>query len=509
MKGIFHSAAFFALGGLVPAPLAQVTVRRHDTHELATLYADASGAAWTNGHPFFADEEGRFTFGADGLAGGYDVTVEKNGLSVTLESVPIGELQYYDISSFPNLDDPQLAAIAALTPSADKGIFFTGLTSASLFTLTAFARSILDDADQATARTTLGLGSGDTPTFAQVAVAGDPTTPLQVATKQYVDNTAAGFDVKPGVRLATTANDSLSGLAARDGVTPVAGDRVLVKAQTTPSQNGIYVAAAGAWTRATDMDSWAEVAGAFCFVEEGTANADTGWVCTANDTGTLGTTAITWSQFSGVGAYQALNANLTAIAGLSGVADRGIYFTGAGAVALFTLTSFARTLLDDADAATMRGTLAIVTSTAASALGPTASAGASSQAARVDHVHQYPLEAICIACSDEATALVTGTGKVTFRMPYAFTLTAVRASLTVAQTSGSIFTVDINEAGVSVLSTKLTIDNAEKTSVTAAAQPVISDSALADDAEITVDVDQVGDGTAKGLKIYLIGRKAA
>lgn len=116
-------------------------------------------------------------------------------------------------------------------------------------------------------------------------------------------------------------------------------------------------------------------------------------------------------------------------------------------------------------------------------------------------------ESIIIACSDETTALTTGAGKVTFRMPYAFTLTAVRASLTTAQTSGSIFTVDINEAGASILSTKLTIDNGEKTSTTAAAAPVISDASLADDAEITIDIDQVGDGTAKGLKVVLIGSR--
>jgi hypothetical protein len=116
--------------------------------------------------------------------------------------------------------------------------------------------------------------------------------------------------------------------------------------------------------------------------------------------------------------------------------------------------------------------------------------------------------AIPIACSDESTALAVGTGKVTFRMPYAFTVSAVRASLTTAQTSGAIFTVDVNEAGVSILSTKLTIDNGEKTSTTAATAAVISDSALADDAEITIDIDQVGDGTAAGLKVYLIGTPA-
>jgi hypothetical protein len=118
-----------------------------------------------------------------------------------------------------------------------------------------------------------------------------------------------------------------------------------------------------------------------------------------------------------------------------------------------------------------------------------------------------PFELV-VACSDEGTALSTGTAKITFRMPRAVTLTAVRASLTTAQTSGSIFTVDINEGGTTILSTKITIDNTEKTSTTAATPPVISDTALADDAEMTIDIDQIGDGTAKGLKVMLIGTYA-
>jgi hypothetical protein len=115
---------------------------------------------------------------------------------------------------------------------------------------------------------------------------------------------------------------------------------------------------------------------------------------------------------------------------------------------------------------------------------------------------------LVVAASDEVTALTTGLAKVTFRMPKAVTLTSVRASLTTAQASGSIFTVDINEGGTSILSTKLTIDNTEKTSTTAATPPVISDTSLADDAEMTIDIDQIGNGTATGLKVYLIGNYA-
>lgn len=113
-----------------------------------------------------------------------------------------------------------------------------------------------------------------------------------------------------------------------------------------------------------------------------------------------------------------------------------------------------------------------------------------------------------VAASDETTALTTGTSKITFRMPRAITLTAVRASLVTAQASGSIFTVDINQGGTTVLSTLLTIDNTEKTSVTAATPAVIGTSALTDDAEISIDIDQVGDGSAKGLKVTLYGTRA-
>jgi hypothetical protein len=117
----------------------------------------------------------------------------------------------------------------------------------------------------------------------------------------------------------------------------------------------------------------------------------------------------------------------------------------------------------------------------------------------------FPLQCIAVAISDEVTNLTTGTAKATIHMPYAFTLVDVKAGVTVAQTAGSILTFDINEAGVSVLSTKLTIDNSEKTSGTAATPPVIFDASLANNAEVTFDIDQVGTALAKGAKIYLIG----
>lgn len=117
-------------------------------------------------------------------------------------------------------------------------------------------------------------------------------------------------------------------------------------------------------------------------------------------------------------------------------------------------------------------------------------------------------QALIISCSAEGTALTAGNSKVKFRIPYAYTIVSVRASLTTAQTSGAIFTVDINDSGTTILSTKITIDNTETTSTTAATQPVLSDTSLADNAEISVDIDAIGDGTATGLKVYLIGYRS-
>lgn len=113
---------------------------------------------------------------------------------------------------------------------------------------------------------------------------------------------------------------------------------------------------------------------------------------------------------------------------------------------------------------------------------------------------------ICIAVSDETTDITTGSAKVTFRMPHAMTLTEVRASLSTASSSGNP-AIDVNEGGVSIFSTTLTVDSGEKTSTTATTPAVISDPSLADDAEITIDIDTAGTG-AKGLKIYLIGTRA-
>jgi hypothetical protein len=151
-----------------------------------------------------------------------------------------------------------------------------------------------------------------TPT-APTAAAGTNTT--QLATTAFVtaavDAARSGLDVKQSVRAATTANITLSGTQTIDGVALAVNDRVLVKDQTTGSQNGIYVVASGAWSRSTDADTNAKVtAGLFTFVEEGTVNADSGWILTTDGTITLGTTSLVFAQFSGAG-------QITAGAGLT------------------------------------------------------------------------------------------------------------------------------------------------------------------------------------------------
>jgi hypothetical protein len=325
----------------------------------------------------------------------------------------------------------------------------------------------------------------------------DPIAAQDAATKAYVDAARSGLDAKESVRAATNSYVTLSGPRTIDGVAVVAGDRVLVKNQITATENGIYVAAEGAWTRATDSDTNAKVtSGMFTFVTEGTANDNSGWVLATNDPITLGTTALSFVQFSGAGSIeagdgltkagntinvvagtglattadsvgltgqslalhnlstnglfartgagtvaarsvagttnrvtvsngdgvsanptvdiastyvgqssittlgtivtgvwngttialanggtgattaanartnlglvigtnvQAYNSNLAALAGLSGVADRLPYFTGAGTMAIATFSAFGRSLVDDADASTARATLGLGT----------------------------------------------------------------------------------------------------------------------------------------------------
>ena len=158
--------------------------------------------------------------------------------------------------------------------------------------------------------TTIGAITPSTGVFTNIStntgqISAAPVSATDIVNKSYVDAIAQGLNPKQAVKCATTANITLSGLQTIDTYSVQVGDRVLVKNQTTSSQNGIYVAASGAWTRSTDMDVWSEVPGAYTVVSFGSANANTAWVCTASDTGTIGVTAMPWVQFSGVSTYYA------------------------------------------------------------------------------------------------------------------------------------------------------------------------------------------------------------
>ena len=151
-----------------------------------------------------------------------------------------------------------------------------------------------------------GTGTIDV-SSARITSLATPTGSTDAATKAYVDAQLQGLDVKNSVRVATTANGTLSSAFANnstvDGITLATNDRILIKDQSTGSENGIYtVNASGAPTRATDFDADSEVTGgAFFFAEEGSVNADNGFVLTNDGAITVGTTALTFTQFSGAG----------------------------------------------------------------------------------------------------------------------------------------------------------------------------------------------------------------
>jgi hypothetical protein len=135
----------------------------------------------------------------------------------------------------------------------------------------------------------------------------DGVNPQDAVTRSQLDAAIQGFAWKAPVRAATTANITLSGTQTIDGVALVAGDRVLVKNQSTASGNGIYLAASGSWTRSTDFDTAAEMLGAAVFVSEGTTQGNQQWKMTTDAPITVGTTAIVWEQVGGGSSYTAGN----------------------------------------------------------------------------------------------------------------------------------------------------------------------------------------------------------
>jgi hypothetical protein len=252
------------------------------------------------------------TIGGTSFDGTANIAVALSATSTALATArTIGGVSFDGTA---NINLPGVNASGTQNTSGNAATVTTNANLTGVVTSTGNATAIADDAiatskiagfdtqvrtsrlDQmATATSAVALGSQ------KITGLADGTAAQDAATKSQVDAAQAGLDAKDSCRVATTANITLSGEQAIDGVTTTT-DRVLVKNQSTASQNGIYVSASGSWARSTDADANAEVtSGLFTFITEGTANGGQGFVLTTDDPITVGTTALAFTQFSGIG----------------------------------------------------------------------------------------------------------------------------------------------------------------------------------------------------------------
>jgi len=340
----------FGTTGLLPNTPTQgaITV----TGTLGTSNGGTGLTAFTSGGAVYATSTSALTTGTLPITSGGTGTTTATGTgdlvlasSPTLITPNLGTPSAISLTNATNVPVNQATGTLAVSNGGTGATSLTGYVygnGTSAFTASAtipttdlsgtISNSQLANDSVTIGTTAIALGSSSLTLagLTSVTVTQDPTAALQLATKQYVDSVAQGLSAKDSCAAATTANlngtynNGTSGVGATltnagtqaalvvDGYTVNVGDRVLVKNQSTAAQNGIYVVtAAGSgsanWvlTRAADFDIWAQTVGAFTFIENGSTNASTGWICTAGASGTIGTTAITFTQFSGAGTYSA------------------------------------------------------------------------------------------------------------------------------------------------------------------------------------------------------------
>lgn len=200
-----------------------------------------------------------------------------------------------------------LPIVVSVNASGVATVSINPATTSTAGSMSAADKTKLDNATSASTSSTLVLrdGSGNA-SFNMLTINNAPIASTDVVNKAYADALVQGLDIKQSVRAIATSNiASLSGPQTIDTVSLIAGDRVLLIAQTTSTEDGIYIVAAGSWTRATDFALGSTVAGSFMFVEEG-SNADSGWVCTNNKgSDVVGTNDLIFTQFSGAGSITA------------------------------------------------------------------------------------------------------------------------------------------------------------------------------------------------------------
>jgi hypothetical protein len=246
-------------------------------------------ASLENAELAFAEGSKKLFIGiGTGGAGGSATTIEAIGGS----------------GSFVDLTTSRTANTVLAAPNGSNGAgTFRSLVAADIPSLAHTKISDFDSGVRANRLDQMAAPTGSVSANSQkITNLADPTGDNDAANKGYVDGVAQGLDVKDSVVAATTANITLSGTQTIDGVSVSADNRVLVKNQSTASQNGLYLCKAGSWQRTDDLASGADAAGMFTFVEQGTANGDKGFVCTTNKgSAVVGTNNLAFSQFSSSG----------------------------------------------------------------------------------------------------------------------------------------------------------------------------------------------------------------